>query len=369
MNEKMICYECGRDLDSEESHPFDDRILCEECYLARTVCCDCCGDRVWREESEGDGSIVLCLHCWETRYSTCEDCGALIPNDDAFYDNSNDCYYCRTCFSKRRHVAIKPYNYKPEPLFYGEGDLYLGVELEIDRGGENNDNAERILSVGNHSAEHVYAKHDGSLCEGFEIVSHPMTLAYHQNKMNWDAVFREALSLEYASHNTETCGLHVHVNRDAFGTESEEQEACVGRLVFFVEKHWNELVRFSRRKPFNINRWAARYATISPTTQETYKKAKDKYAGRYVAVNLTNYETVEFRLFRGTLRYPTFLATLQLVAHICNIARETTDESLEAMSWGDFVLTIDREAMPELIEYLRSKRLYVNEPVEAREEA
>ena len=93
--------------------------------------------------------------------------------------------------------------------------------------------------------------------------------------------------------------------------------------------------------------------------------------GRYVAVNLENYETIEFRLFRGTLRYETFIATLQLVNEICNIAIALTDRELESLSWSDFVLRIDKENCSELVNYLKSKRLYVNEidePISESEE-
>ena len=83
--------------------------------------------------------------------------------------------------------------------------------------------------------------------------------------------------------------------------------------------------------------------------------------GRYVAVNLENYETIEFRLFRGTLRYETFIATLQLVHEICNVSIALTDRELENLSWSDFVLRIDKENRSELVNYLKSKRLYVNE--------
>ena len=112
----------------------------------------------------------------------------------------------------------------------------------------------------------------------------------------------------------------------------------------------------------NLNHWAARYATISNTTEETYKKAKDKRLGRYVAVNIENYNTIEFRLFRGTLRYKTFIATLQLVDEICYCAINMTDKEIEDMSWLDFVSRIPPKKA-ELIEYLKEKRLYVNEVV------
>lgn len=69
-------------------------------------------------------------------------------------------------------------------------------------------------------------------------------------------------------------------------------------------------------------------------------------------MNLTNYETIEFRLFRGTLRYQTFIATLDLVSHICYLASQLSDEDFEKMSWLDFVLTIDADEIPELIRYM-----------------
>jgi hypothetical protein len=91
----------------------------------------------------------------------------------------------------------------------------MGVELEFDCGGENNENAKSLLDIANKNGEHIYCKHDGSLNEGFEIVSHPMTLDYHLHEMKWCEVMEEALSLDYLSHNTSTCSLHIHVNRDA----------------------------------------------------------------------------------------------------------------------------------------------------------
>lgn len=85
-----------------------------------------------------------------------------------------------------------------------------------------------------------------------------------------------------------------------------------------------------------------------------------------VAVNLENYATVEFRLFRGTLNYKTFIATLQLIDEICKLAFKFTDKELEGMSWSDFVIQITRDK-EELIDYLKAKRLYVNEQTEESE--
>ena len=96
-------------------------------------------------------------------------------------------------------------------------------------------------------------------------------------------------------------------------------------------------------------------------------KAKEKHMGRYVAVNLENDDTIEFRLFWGTLRYKTFIAKLQLVDEICFYAINLSDKEIEEITWSDFVSRILSKKF-ELIEYLKSKRLYVNETTEESEE-
>ena len=45
----------------------------------------------------------------------------------------------------------------------------MGIELEVDNGGEYNENADKILCIGNRNGDHIYCKHDGSLDAGFEI--------------------------------------------------------------------------------------------------------------------------------------------------------------------------------------------------------
>lgn len=112
-----------------------------------------------------------------------------------------------------------------------------------------------------------------------------------------------------------------------------------------------------------MNRWAARHG-YEHDPKKLLGKAKSS-SNRYVAVNLCNTHTVEFRLFRGTLKLNTILATLQLVNHICELAYRLTDADLQAMSWSEFVGYIHE---PELIQYLKERRLYINEPLEGEED-
>ena len=249
-------------------------------------------------------------------------------------------------------------------MFNNQKFLTCGVELEIDDGGTVNSNAQKLLDIANKDAENLYIKTDGSLDDGLELVTHPMTLDYHLNEMPWAAVLRKTQEMDYLSHAAGTCGPHVHISRLAFGCTYEQQEAAIARLLYFVEKFWAELLRFSRRTQSQMNRWAARYG-IRLTPSEQMSHAKNSCAGRYTAVNLTNSDTVEIRMFRGTLKLNTLKATLQMVNHLVEVAVAMSDSQVQDMSWFDF---LDEIKEPELIQYLKERRLYVNEPVTASEE-
>ena len=291
--------------------------------------------------------------------------GRVIYHDDAHYEDEDEEYpLCYDCYSNRaRGRAIQDYCYKPTPVFYGEGVRFLGVELEIDGAGEHSDNAKCLLNIANgNGLEHLYCKHDGSLHDGFELVTHPMTLDYHRQEMPWSAMLTAAAQMGYSSHKAATCGLHVHVNRTAFGDTEAEQEPAIARVLYFFEKHWEKLLKFSRRTPRQLEQWAARYGYKEQPRDILEHAKKGYHGGRYTCVNLQNYSTIEFRMFRGTLKYNTLIATLQLVDRICDTALHLSDEELKALPWTTFVSGCQA---PELVRYLKERRLYINEPVES----
>ena len=132
------------------------------------------------------------------------------------------------------------------------------MELEIDEAGEDSDNARHLLAIANQGQPQLYCKHDGSLDDGFELVTHPMSLSYHRTEMPWEALLREAVRMGHLSHQSGTCGLHIHVSREAFGGTYAHQEAAIARVLYFFEKHWEELLKFSRRTQRQLDRCAAR---------------------------------------------------------------------------------------------------------------
>ena len=368
MERTFLCAHCGGRYRMPLLFPYEAPELCRPCGEELTVPCSDCGTRIWRTENAGDADTPLCIQCHERHFTNCVQCRSLIRLSDALYENSDadELYpFCPNCYS-RRDEGIREYSYKPSPIFYGEGKRFFGVELEIDCGGELDQHARMLKQLGNAGGcERIYCKHDGSLEEGIEIVSHPMTLSYHMDEMPWCNVISKARELHYSSHQAGTCGLHVHVSRTAFGDTEAEQDICIARILFFFEKNWEELLKFSRRTPSQLASWAARYG-YKTEPWEILDTAKRRYSrSRYTCVNLTNADTIEFRMFRGTLKLNTFLATLQLVDRICDIAMNLTDDEVKGLAWTSFAAGCER---PELVQYLKERRLYVNEPEEAEEE-
>ena len=326
----FICTRCHSEIPMSDRREFDGRDYCPRCLDAITAVCHICGTRFTLTNNHGTEDTPLCEDCLHTHNAK----------------------------------GICEHSFKPTPIFYGKGPRYFGVELEIDDGGEYDSSANEIMAVANTEREYIYIKHDGSLDDGMEIVSHPMSIDYHMNVAPWAEVVEKARALDYCSHKAGTCGLHVHVSRAAFGATEEAQDAVIARILYFFEKHWEELLKFSRRTQKQLEDWASRYG-YKAEPKEILDHAKGGGRNRYSAVNLTNTDTVEFRLFRGTLKLNTFLATLQLLDRICDVASNLSDDDLKDLSWTTFVSGCDA---PELVQYLKERRLYVNDPVELAEE-
>ena len=368
----FVCDICGHERPWDERAEFDGQNLCADCLDAHTVLCVECGGRIWSDDNAGSRDEPLCQDCYDDNYTSCCRCGRQLREDQAYYESSDEYDerpYCSQCYAALdKDQSIHHYYYKPKAVFHGEGPRFFGVELEIDGAGERASHALVLLNIANRNGDCAYIKHDGSLDDGLEIVTHPMSLEYHLREMPWEALCRKAVSLGYLSHRTSTCGLHIHVSRSAFGETEAAQEAAIARVLYFFERHWEELLKFSRRTPRQLERWAARYGYKEQPMEILDFAKKGYHGGRYTCVNLQNADTVEFRMFRGTLKPNTIFAALELLDQLCDMAVSLSDGELKAVPWTSFVSGIPAERRPELVQYLKERRLYVNEPVEGEAE-
>ena len=265
---EITCSCCGSIIDGENFYEVEDSLICSDCYNNRTFTCDCCGDRYFSDNDYGDSDTSICRTCYENEYHRCERCDRLIHDDDTNWHG--DYPYCQSCYDDICDDFINEYSYKPDPIFHHCPDekkiRYYGVELEIDKGGKDDGNAEILYNIANSDEENLYIKSDSSLSDGMELVSHPCSLQYHKTEFPWADVMKKAVSMYYRSHNTNTCGLHIHIGREDLGETVEEQEEVISRIMFFFESHWNEMFNFSRRSEYAVEHWASRYGYIPTMT-------------------------------------------------------------------------------------------------------
>ena len=134
------------ELAEEEGTYVDDELLCDDCVADHCITFDHCGEIIWTTDCVIDDNSFLCQSCFDAHYHRCESCDRIISDDDCYWHD--DLPYCESCFEDLED-EIEDYSYKPTPIFYGDGKRYFGVELEVDDGGKDNDNAYRLKSIGN----------------------------------------------------------------------------------------------------------------------------------------------------------------------------------------------------------------------------
>lgn len=311
----------------------------------------------------------LCAECAEG-YAECADCGEWFREDDMARRGGE--LVCWHCSARRLDGAICSYGYKPRPRFHraegeAEDSLVLGIELEMDGG----DRAAAVARIAEKWGEDwVYFKSDSSLDCGVELVTHPISplvLMSEEGRALWADVCAAALAEGMRSHDTRTCGLHVHVNRDFFGKGEAARALAEYKLLTVADRFFEPLAIFSRRRRDRLDQWAGR--TCLPATRDGWlasarSASRVARCDRYRAVNTTNEHTVEFRLFRGTLKAETLLATFQFVAGLCGMAKRSTPGRLQRVNWYELVdgiLGACPTETDELEAYLLERELMIEE--------
>jgi len=270
---------------------------------------------------------------------SCERCGASYSESSEVHDalHPEDRNLCPSCRERR---FVTPYHhYQPHFEFHKKAhddNLFLGVELEVDVGGQRDAEAAVIMDIMNKNEDGfmVYCSRDGSLNNGIEIITAPATLNYHKKlKTKYKALFKRLIRDGYRSHNTNTCGIHVHFSR-AFFEDNEDE--CVTKLLYLVERFWDEIVVFSRRDYSQLDHFAKKPESDSKRFLRSWNKTHD-HEGRYYAVNITNENTIELRMFRGTLNFESFMAILDFTDKLARVCKEKTNEELQSMSFEDLL--------------------------------
>lgn len=288
-------------------------------------------DNVYYVEDTGD---YVCEHCFDNNdYHCCDECNctfspSYVMNWDGDYSYCDSCY---DSYHDNDDDIICSYHYRDIPLSmkYLESEikdnlsfddlLYFGTETEVYNSKHNISNGEMAWKIRDKYPElELVFEHDGSIgdCEsdGFEIISQPMTMAYiKENREKFKDIFQMLIDNGFTSHNNPYCGLHIHFSRSYF---KENEDKNIQKLTLFFEQFKDELKNFSRRKDFYWCNFIGdkcgynkRYLKSSVVLKD-YAKNNPSHN---IAINLGNSSTIEIRIFKGTLKFETYMASLELV--------------------------------------------------------
>lgn len=379
--ENKFCANCGCVIDGEDYIEHEGDIYCPDCFNEIFGECDYCGcienrddlvevmTSLWRRRSEwicsdcADRHTVECPHCGRLFY-TDSDLVTEVDNGDLVCDDCRDdrywwCEECDTyhpygeeCPNAENRIKNYHEHHYEGPTFYGDGKMYIGVELEVDKNHFDRDDQRAFLdAIENAAGYRLYFEHDGSLHNGFEIISEPHTPKEFIEKIDWNAIFEAGKNYGYSSHDIGTCGLHVHINRDFFGNDEVSQTRGIAKMLYFYENWYRDVVRFARRTSSQASQWADNYGLCE--IEECIKLAKEEYRySRYYCVNLTNSNTVEIRIMRGTLNYDTFMATIDFVTRIArNAARLSYKDIRNLSKWLEGM-------KPGTLEYMHKRECF-----------
>ena len=359
----VFCRSCGDRIPTSEAIEYGGHYYCPECCTR----CSCCDELVPDDYVyyTADTENPFCSYCWDNHTCVCERCGDHYEDEDnIFYCEEDDAYYCEDCmeYVENQHGPINSYHTmkdNEDPIFYGDDPrdkvMHIGFELEVDRASRVELTAGRG-EMANHIVEifrddFFRFENDGSLsCYGWENISEPATLKYLlDHKDEFKVMFNYLVSHGMRSHDAGSCGLHIHLDRKFFG---REEEAAIAKMLYLFEKFQHNMLRFSRRTWNQIDNWS-KFRTNGLGTRGTtwikdaIKESKSRWHGdRYYAVNLTNRDTVEIRLWRGTLSLSTFFATLKFTVRLAELCKTVHVIPLAKMTWEE-ILGDD----PEILAY------------------
>lgn len=243
----------------------------------------------------------ICNECLKNRIKCfeCESCNELYSKDNESKVKKGNCIHC--CPDS----VILNYRFKPYKLKFivDDQDKYaMGVEFEI--GGGTIDSCKKVVNKITNCGL-VYFKRDGSIPDcGFEIVSHPVNMIGHKKAIPWEDIF--GLLKKNGIQSYRNCGIHAHFSRNNF---SEEKIALIDCFVnrnyeFFEKLGGREMNSFCQPVQKRTSEWG---------------KYNDN---RYLAVNLSNTDTIELRFCNSTNLYKVFMERLEVMNSIVKFCNE-----------------------------------------------
>ena len=302
-----------------------------------------------------DGDRFVCAHCCNHyyHYSDSRDC---YIHDDDEDDNDDENELIGEYHSSSENLDLIPSDHD-----HTKNPIYLGMELEMECNGSRTryERAETLLDAIGTYKGHQYCllENDGSLNDGFEMVTGHTSLAVHRDQLSF---FKNQFA-GMKSHDTRTCGLHIHICKKGMNMNH------AAKLILFINDSSNQrLVKAIARRDGSsfaqVKNKKASYSWLKSAKQNSGIRNQLMYLNddRYEALNFKNPNTVEFRLFKGTLRYETIISCLEFTYASWYFAKESGINDLTTDNFIKFICKPENRADTKFLrEYLKQKNFTI----------
>ena len=266
------------------------------CYRSRDINMEDYGYKYENQHWLKENEILIDGVCYDSRTVTIIRC--LGCNSKCVEEETRD-GECVECIG--RDYRIHNYSHRVEETLgfdrsKPQGDPYFGIELEYQadrpKGGR--------LYTGDKLKGHALMKDDGSIRNGFEIVTRPAGYWTHINKLS---SFLDDLPDHIHPHVS--CGMHVHISRTAFSYLG------AGKFTEFFNRASNKkfVHLMAGRQDTQYQKGDVTYDLKVPY----YQAVHDYSYGRYNYVNVNNRKTIELRIFATPANKMEFMIRMQFV--------------------------------------------------------
>jgi len=257
----------------------------------------------------------FCIVCAERSTLECPHCH--VRFDRGYMRHTGDeTLVCAECYTNE-------YRFPMQRVTEADSLPLIGVELEVSFG-------RGVMGLKTPSAHAIPVEigQDGSIFGTDEIEFRTMPMsrewiyAHRQSIMEWLRKLRNNTGVSDNSHH---CGIHIHFSRK--GT-TPQQIIRVCKLVYNNWEFWGWLSERTEGALNNFSRGRDSYYVSQLNEHKLQGHEK------YDAVNLCHQQTIEIRLFSGTLKPLNFLKNIEAVLAMVDYCAEDRPTDLKSfLTW------------------------------------
>lgn len=349
----LICDECNescQDLTSVTNNENNNIEVCNSCLSDYTRCWNC-RDYFHTNIIQYIESldVYVCEGCYDTDFFDCRDCGCTYHCDDLYNG------YCDNCGCNEEEYCDN-FNFEflstnNETRVHGN-TLYFGIELEV---GSTEYDVHYRNMLSDYTGDIIHLTSDCSIMDncdiqsGCELVANPATYNWFiTNRDIWSGILKTLRENGIWSYKAESCGIHIHLSKNVFTTSHLYNFL----KMIYANPDFTRLI--SQRGKTGLSRWAS---ITNESGDETIKRKADrKYSHeKYTAVNLVHSNTIEVRIFRGTLYEGSFYKNIEYLQALFEFTETITErESLTVENYIKYV-SINKDRFSDLYNFLKLK--------------